>query len=106
MLNGLRILVVDDEADTRELLKQGLEYCGAKVEVAVSAAEVVDAIVEMVPDILISDIGMPGVDGYDLIRQVRGLPSNQGGRRAANQLGLLKIQLLVLAGVWFFARHQ
>jgi PAS domain S-box-containing protein len=82
-LDGLRILVVDDEADTRELLKQGLEYCGAKVQVAGSAAEAVDAIVAMVPDILISDIGMPGVDGYDLIRQVRGLPSNKGGRVAA-----------------------
>ena len=82
-LDGLYILVVDDEADTRELLKQGLEYCGAKVKVAGSAAEAVDAIVARVPDILISDIGMPGVDGYDLIRQVRGLPSNKGGRVAA-----------------------
>ena len=82
-LDGLRILVVDDEADTRELLKQGLEYCGAKVQVAGSAAEAVDAIVASVPDILISDIGMPGVDGYDLIRQVRGLPSNKGGKVAA-----------------------
>ena len=82
-LDGLRILVVDDEADTRELLKEGLEHCGAKVRVAGSAAEAVDAIVAMVPDILISDIGMPGMDGYDLIRQVRGLPSNKGGRVAA-----------------------
>jgi len=79
-LDGLRILVVDDEADTRELLRQGLEYCGAKVRVAGSAEEAVDALVRMVPDILISDIGMPGIDGYDLIRQVRGLPSNKGGR--------------------------
>ena len=82
-LDGLYILVVDDEADTRELLKQGLEYCGAKVKVAGSAAEAIDAIVARVPDILISDIGMPGIDGYDLIRQVRGLPSNKGGRVAA-----------------------
>ena len=79
-LDGLRILVVDDEADTRELLKQGLEYCGAKVRVAGSAAEAVDELVATVPDILISDIGMPGIDGYDLIRQVRGLPSNKGGK--------------------------
>lgn len=82
-LDGLRILVVDDEADTREMLKQGLEYCGAKVSVAGSAAEAIDALVAQVPDILISDIGMPGVDGYDLIRQVRGLPSNKGGKVAA-----------------------
>ena len=82
-LDGLTILVVDDEADTRELLKQGLEYCGAKVRVAGSAVEAVDSLVESVPDILISDIGMPGIDGYDLIRQVRGLPPDGGGKVAA-----------------------
>jgi PAS domain S-box-containing protein len=79
-LGGLRILVVDDEADTRDLLKQGLEYCGAKVSVVGSAAEALDAVMARVPDVLISDIGMPGVDGYDLIRQVRGLPPNRGGK--------------------------
>ena len=79
-LKGLRILVVDDEADTRELLKQGLEYCGAKVIVLGSAAEALDTLVAKVPDILISDIGMPGIDGYDLIRQVRGLPPDRGGK--------------------------
>ena len=77
-LDGLKILVIDDEADTRELLKQGLEYCGAKVKEVGSAAEAIDALVTFVPDVLISDIGMPGVDGYDLIRQIRGLPVNQG----------------------------
>ena len=79
-LDGLRVLVVDDEVDTRELLKQGLEYCGAKVKVVASAAEAVDALVTFVPDVLISDIGMPGTDGYDLIRQIRSLPANQGRR--------------------------
>jgi PAS domain S-box-containing protein len=79
-LDGLRILVVDDEPDTRELLKQGLEYCGAKVNLAASAPEALDALMANVPDVLISDIGMPDVDGYDLIRQVRGLPSDRGGR--------------------------
>ena len=79
-LNGLRILVVDDEADTRELLKQGLEYCGAKVSVVGSAAQALDVVMASVPDVLISDIGMPGIDGYDLIRQVRGLPPDRGGK--------------------------
>jgi CheY-like chemotaxis protein len=79
-LDDMRILVVDDEADTRDLLRQGLEYCGATVSVAGSAAEAVQAIMTHTPDILISDIGMPGVDGYDLIKQVRGLPSSQGGK--------------------------
>lgn len=78
-LDGLRILVVDDEADTRELLREGLQYCGAKVSVAGSAAEALDVLAATSPDVLISDIGMPGVDGYELIRQVRGLPRERGG---------------------------
>jgi PAS domain S-box-containing protein len=79
-LDELKILVVDDEADTRELLRQGLEYCGATVSVAGSAAEAVEALMAQIPDILISDIGMPAVDGYDLIRQVRRLPATDGGK--------------------------
>jgi PAS domain S-box-containing protein len=82
-LDGLTILVVDDEPDTRELLKQGLEYCGAKVRVAGSAVEALNELKRGLPDILISDIGMPGSDGYDFIRQVRGLPVAAGGRIAA-----------------------
>ena len=82
-LDGLRILVVDDEADTRELLRQGLEFCGAKVNVASSAAEAFEALRGPIPDILISDIGMPGTDGYDLIREVRKLPLHRGGKIAA-----------------------
>jgi CheY-like chemotaxis protein len=82
-LDGLDILVVDDEPDTRELLKQGLEYCGARVRVAGSASEAVDALMMSVPDILISDVGMPGIDGYDLIRQIRDLPRERGGKVAA-----------------------
>jgi PAS domain S-box-containing protein len=82
-LDGLRILIVDDEPDTRDLLRQGLEDCGASVRVAGSAAEAVDAIVAEIPDILISDIGMPGIDGYDLIRQIRELPAEAGGKVAA-----------------------
>ncbi|HEU4872484.1 MAG TPA: PAS domain S-box protein [Pyrinomonadaceae bacterium] len=79
-LDDLKILVVDDEADTRELLRQGLEYCGATVSVAGSAVEAVEALMAKTPDVLISDIGMPGVDGYDLIRQVRRLPAANGGK--------------------------
>ena len=82
-LDGLTILVVDDEPDTRELLRQGLEYCGARVRVAATAAEALAALNSEVPDIVISDIGMPGVDGYDLIRQIRTLQNEQGRRVAA-----------------------
>ena len=82
-LDGLVILIVDDEPDTRELLRQGLEYCGATVRVAGSAAEALKALAAEVPDILISDIGMPNVDGYDLIKQVRTLQAAEGRRVAA-----------------------
>lgn len=82
-LDGLSILVVDDEVDTRDLLKQGLEFCGATVKVVGSAAEAIDALKLSLPDILISDIGMPGTDGYDFIRQVRKLTPQRGGKIAA-----------------------
>ena len=82
-LDGLTILVVDDEPDTRELLKRGLEYCGAAVRLADSAADALAKLGQAVPDIMISDIGMPGTDGYDLIRQVRQLASEQGRKVAA-----------------------
>jgi PAS domain S-box-containing protein len=79
-LNGLRVLVVDDEADTRELLRQGLEFCGASVTLAASASEALEELNKKQLDVLISDIGMPGEDGYDLIKQVRRLPAENGGR--------------------------
>lgn len=79
-LDGLRILVVDDESDTRDLLKQGLEFCGATVSVAGNAEDALEAVTGSLPDILISDIGMPQIDGYELIRQVRRLPRERGGR--------------------------
>ena len=79
-LDGLNILVVDDEADTRDLLRQGLEYCGAKVKVVGTANEALELLKTTAPDILISDIGMPEVDGYDLIREVRKLGAHRGGK--------------------------
>jgi PAS domain S-box-containing protein len=79
-LDGLKILVVDDEPDTRDLLKAGLGQCGAEVTAAASAAEAFEAIEKSAPDLLISDIGMPGEDGYELMRRVRSLPPEAGGR--------------------------
>jgi PAS domain S-box-containing protein len=78
-LDGLRVLVVDDEPDTREMLKAGLGQCGAEVTAAGSAAEALTEIRQSPPDVLISDIGMPDVDGYELIRKVRTMPAGQGG---------------------------
>jgi CheY-like chemotaxis protein len=82
-LDGLRILVVDDEPDTRELLKAGLGQCGAVVTVVGSAAEALETIAGEVPDLLISDIGMPGEDGYSLIGRVRERDARRGGRTPA-----------------------
>ena len=79
-LDGLKVLVVDDERDTRELLKIGLGHCGAIVTAVGSTQEALAAIERERPDLLISDIGMPEEDGYDLIRRVRALPSDSGGR--------------------------
>ncbi|MGB8508436.1 MAG: PAS domain S-box protein [Pyrinomonadaceae bacterium] len=82
-LDGLRILVVDDELDTRELLKAGLGQCGAEVIVAGSTAAAFEAIAAGMPDLLISDIGMPDEDGYELIRRLRELPPEGGGKLPA-----------------------
>ncbi|HKV06659.1 MAG TPA: ATP-binding protein, partial [Thermoanaerobaculia bacterium] len=74
-LHRLRVLVVDDEPDARELLLTLLEDCGAQVEAAASVREALEAFPRLRPEVLISDIAMPGEDGYDLIRQVRALPA-------------------------------
>ncbi|QEH37491.1 Sensory/regulatory protein RpfC [Aquisphaera giovannonii] len=70
-LGGLRVLLVDDEPDARHLMSRVLGGCGADVEAASSVAEALDRIGDFRPDVLISDIGMPERDGYDLIRNVR-----------------------------------
>ncbi|HVF89261.1 MAG TPA: GAF domain-containing protein [Blastocatellia bacterium] len=78
-LHGLRVLVIDDEADARELLKAMLIPCGAEVLTASSAAEAIEGVKEWKPDLIVSDIGMPGEDGYSLIRRVRALESKESG---------------------------
>ncbi|MBW4605433.1 MAG: response regulator [Calothrix sp. FI2-JRJ7] len=70
-LLGVKILIVDDEADTRELLQLILEQSGATVTIASGATEVLNIIEQVQPDILLSDIAMPQTDGYKLIRQIR-----------------------------------
>jgi len=79
-LEGLRLLLVDDEADTREYLRTLLEGCRARVDTAASAAEGLETLLRTRPHLLVSDIGMPGEDGYSFIRKVRSLPAAQGGR--------------------------
>lgn len=72
-LEGIKILSVDDEADTRFLLETMLKQCGAEVKTCENVAEAIRCIEEFNPDILISDIGMPDEDGYSLIKKVRAL---------------------------------
>ncbi|MCA1601412.1 MAG: hybrid sensor histidine kinase/response regulator [Acidobacteria bacterium] len=79
-LNGLRVLVVDDDADTCELMQVILEGCGAQVKTARSAAAALEAVAEEVFDVLISDIGMPDEDGYSLIAKVRALGKERGAK--------------------------
>jgi PAS domain S-box-containing protein len=77
-LTGLRVLVVDDEPDTREILSLVLKQYGAKVRAAASSIEAMEAFLEWKPDVLISDLGMPGEDGFALIGKVRALTPEQG----------------------------
>ena len=79
-LNDLRVLIVDDEAETLDFLSTVLGSCGAEVTAVTSAAAALRSIKERQPDVLISDIGMPGEDGYALIRKVRRLGRERGGR--------------------------
>jgi signal transduction histidine kinase/CheY-like chemotaxis protein len=78
-LSGLRVLLVDDEADSRELLNFVLESCGAQISTASSAGEAVELIKRERFDVIISDIGMPEEDGFSLIRKIRGFSNEQGG---------------------------
>ncbi|WP_290882903.1 response regulator [Fischerella sp.] len=80
ILNGLRLVVVDDDQDTRELFTFVLESNGAEVIPVASAQQALEAVAQFQPDILISDIQMSGTDGYNLIRQVRNLGADQGGQ--------------------------
>jgi signal transduction histidine kinase len=79
-LDGLRVLVVDDEPDARDLLDTVLRLQGANVVGAASAAEAFAELSARPPDVLVSDIGMPGEDGLRLVARVRRLDSEHGGR--------------------------
>jgi PAS domain S-box-containing protein len=82
-LQGLKLLIVDDEFDARELLQAMLAPCGAEIITAASAAEAFERIRLEKPDLMVSDIGMPDEDGYTLIRKIRALPAAEGGQMPA-----------------------
>lgn len=85
-LTSVRVLVVDDETDSRKFMKTVLEECQAEVIAVASVPEALQMLKRWQPDVLISDIGMPQEDGYSLIRQVRSLPPDQGGNIPAAAL--------------------
>jgi signal transduction histidine kinase len=90
-LTGIRVLVVDDDADSREFIAFVLEQLGAQVSTVTSAGEAIASLEQLPPDILLSDIGMPDMDGYMLMRQIRAMPPEQGGQ-------ILAIALTAYAG--------
>jgi signal transduction histidine kinase/ActR/RegA family two-component response regulator len=83
VLEGLRVLAVDDDPDTLEMVRFLLEQSGAEVRTADSARAALPILQEWLPDLLISDIGMPDEDGFELIRKVRALDAERGGRTPA-----------------------
>jgi CheY-like chemotaxis protein len=92
-LTGIRILVVDDDTDSREFFAFVLEQLGAQVSTVTSAGEAIAEVSATLsqPDILLSDIGMPDMDGYMMMRQIRAMPPEQGGQ-------ILAIALTAYAG--------
>ncbi|MGJ5634582.1 PAS domain S-box protein [Nostoc sp. CALU 1950] len=105
-LNGIKILVVDDDTDTREFIAFLLEQYGANVTAVTSADEALATLAQSLPDILLSDIGMPEVDGCMFMRQLRTLPAKQGGQIRAIALtayaGEINAQQVLAAG---FDKH-
>ncbi|MFN6514695.1 MAG: response regulator [Nostoc sp. CreGUA01] len=81
--NNLKILVVDDDPDSLELISFVLEHSGATVTPVSSAIEVLEILPKLQPDLLVSDIGMPEMDGYMLLRQIRLMSPEQGGKIVA-----------------------
>jgi PAS domain S-box-containing protein len=82
-LKDVKVLVLDDEPDARELIRKVLAHCGAEVILAGTATEALELLKQHKPRVIVSDIGMPEIDGYSFIRSVRGLPSADGGRTPA-----------------------
>ncbi|HIK08184.1 MAG TPA: response regulator [Trichormus sp. M33_DOE_039] len=79
-LSGLHILVVDDDVDTGEFLTYILAQSSAEVTAVTSAGEALETIAKTQVDLLLSDIGMPGIDGYILMRLIRAMPLEKGGK--------------------------
>ncbi|MDQ3129309.1 MAG: ATP-binding protein [Acidobacteriota bacterium] len=105
-LKDVRLLLVEDDEDSREMLKIMFGQYGMKIVAAASAAEALDAIRQFQPHVLISDVGLPGEDGYELIRRIRLLPPEQGGTIPAVALtGYASLQDRALALAAGYQEH-
>ena len=82
-LSGIKVLVIDDEPDARALIGRVLTNCKAEVMTAASATDALSQLHQFKPNVLVSDIGMPEIDGYQLMREVRKRPPEQGGNTPA-----------------------
>jgi CheY-like chemotaxis protein len=78
-LEGVRVLFVDDDEDSRIIVRCVLDYCNASTATAASASEAMRQMHAVKPDVLVTDFAMPGGDGYELLRRVRSLPPEHGG---------------------------
>jgi CheY-like chemotaxis protein len=78
-----RVLLVEDDADAREVTVAGLEQAGFELRAVGTAREALNLLDAWMPDVIVSDIGMPGVDGYEFMRMLRARPPERGGRVAA-----------------------
>jgi signal transduction histidine kinase/CheY-like chemotaxis protein len=85
-LDGLRVLLVDDEPEAREILSTVIGRTGAEVKICISASDALSKLAEWRPDVILSDIAMPEEDGYSFIGKVRSLPREQGGEIPAAAL--------------------
>ena len=78
-LAGVHVLIIDDDAEARDLLRTVLRYCGALVSIAPSAGEGLETLRRVLPDIIVCDIAMPEHDGYWFVRSLRALSPDGGG---------------------------
>ena len=93
LLDGLQVLVVDDEADARDVVQRLLEDAGAQVRTAETAGEALSILDQgLAPDIILSDIGMPDQDGYDFMRRVRNMPGDIAAVPAAALTALARVE--------------
>jgi signal transduction histidine kinase/ActR/RegA family two-component response regulator len=78
-LDGVKVLLIDDEPDVREIVAEVLRGAGAEVVVAGNTVDALDLLTHERPQVILGDIGMPGLDGYEMLRRIRSLPAAEGG---------------------------